>query len=582
MNLQTKLAKAFRSYIKRDYSTSKATHYILQQQFLWLLFLRIILYTLLLVGSYFISQADCNTFIVPHAVMFFFILVVYIFTIFSAFYLLISPHNGRRFGFIQILADAVFVTVLVLFTGSSTSNFTPVYFFPIIAGGLLLPLKGGLVAAAASTLFYGSLLALGQQQTMPWLQSCNLFAPVEWEASLNIFAVHGGLFFLAGVLSIFFGIRLRRTETALDFSLKQLDHLSEVYKQIFDNISTGLLTVDSKYVITSANKALASITGYRVREMLGKTFEEIFPDIHIETDVERLTTDFTTRYGKRCRLGFSCMNVAHDDNLNHEEDSVQMIIAMRDITEVENLERQVRQAEKLAAIGTMSASIAHDFRNPLTAISGSAQILAADFLDGSMQNDSSIELSNIIIRECDRLSSTIGEFLKFARPEELQPQFIQLDACLAEVMQVLRAGGHFPETALLRTEYQSNLAVWADEKQLFTVLDHLIDNAIPFCPEGQEIIRIKAEETALKENRNGQAVIQIKVEDNGKGIAEEFLPHIFDPFYTTRPDGTGLGLAIVHQIIQEHRGGITAENIGLENSEGTRGACFTFWLPLPE
>ncbi len=582
MNLQTRLAKAFGSYIKRDYSTSKTTHYILQQQFLWLLFLRIILYTLLLVASYFIDgQSACNTFIVPHAVMFSFILVVYTFTIFSAFYLLISPHKGRRFGFVQILADSAFVTVLVLFTGSSASNFTPVYFFPIIAGGLLLPLKGGLVAAAASTLLYGSLLVL-EQQTMPWLESCHLFAHVEWETSLNIFAVHGGLFFLAGVLSIFFGIRLRRTETALDFSLKQLDHLSEVYKQIFDNISTGLLTVDSEYVITSANKALASITGYRVREMLGKTFEEIFPSIHIETDVERLTTDFTTRYGKRCRLGFSCMNVAHDDPLSHEEDSVHMIIAMRDITEVENLERQVRQAEKLAAIGTMSASIAHDFRNPLTAISGSAQLLAADFLEGSMQNESSIELSNIIIRECDRLSSTIGEFLKFARPEELQPQFIQLDACVAEVMQVLRAGDNFPETALLHTEYPSNLAVWADEKQLFTVLDHLIDNAIPFCPRGQEIIRIKAEETVLKESGNGQVVIEFRVEDNGKGIAEDFLPHIFDPFYTTRPDGTGLGLAIVQQIIKEHHGGITAENIGLKNSEGTRGACFTFWLPLPE
>lgn len=582
MNIQMRLAKAFRTYIKRTPSSVKATHHILQQQLLWMLFLRITLYTLLLVASYFVGHSPCTTFIVPHEVMFIFILVVYTFTIFSAFYLLISPHKGRPFGFAQVLADSLFVTILVFFTGTSASNFTPVYFFPIIAGGLLLPLKGGLVAAAASTLLYGSLLLLEQQTVPPWLESYHLFVSTEWDNSLNIFAIHGLVFFLAGLLSILFGIRLRRTETALDFSLKQLDHLAEVYKRIFDNISTGLLTVNSERVITSANKALAGITGYTVREMLGKTFEEIFPGTRIESDVERLTADFTNRYGKRCRLGFSCMNVAHDDHLSHEEDYARMIIAMRDITEVEDLERQVRQAEKLAAIGTMSASIAHDFRNPLTAISGSAQILAADFKESSMLNDSSIELTDIIIRECDRLSFTIGEFLKFARPEELQPQFIQLDACITEVMQVLRAGGNFPKTALLHTEYQSNLAVWADEKQLFTVLDHLIQNAIPFCPRGREIIRIKAEETVLKEGRNWQAVVRIEVEDNGKGIAEEFLPAIFDPFYTTRPNGTGLGLAIVHQIIKEHHGGIVAENTGLKNSEGTRGACFTFWLPLPE
>lgn len=545
---------------------------ILRHQLLWMMVLRIVLYTLLMTVSSIFRAPQFDVILVPANFFVLLLLLVFLTTIFSAFYLLVDTGHPRKFGFLQTLLDTGFVSLLVFFSGLSQSIYLSVYFFPIISGGLILPRKGGMVAAAAATVQYGAILLLEANGYYPaYLQEYLWTSPSNPMRLFNHFSVHGLTFFLAAILSALFGLRLRKTETALSDSLKSYDRLASLYKQIFDNISIGILTIDGERRITSANHAVAKITGLDAETLIGSQLERHFSSLSLTSDNPRLTSDFLKADGSKVRIGYSVIDMEAPPEQGTSQPA-HKIITLKDISAIEQLERQVRQAEKLAAIGMMSASIAHDFRNPLTAISGSAQVLANEFSAGGAQSYSNYQLTTIILREANRLIVTIGDFLRFSRPEIANCAWFSLHGCLDEVLQVCRADPAWPESAEIHYEFDKTLDIWADEKEMFTVFSHLIMNGLAFCPPGREKVVITARETS---SEDGREVMEISVSDNGPGIAEDKREQVFDPFFTTRPEGTGLGLAIVRQTITEHQGTIS---IG-KGSEG--GAKFTLTLPLP-
>jgi len=393
--------------------------------------------------------------------------------------------------------------------------------------------------------------------------------------SLNYFAVNGLSFFLAALISTLFGMRLQKTETALSASIQKYDRLEILYKRIFDNISTGIITIDSEGLITSANNAVENITGLSPSSLTGNRLGQELPCLDLSFENQRLTTDFTKDSGITVRIGYAFMDIAQDEGSPAGEQSHEKIITLKDISEIEKLERQVRQTEKLAAIGMMSASIAHDFRNPLTAISGSAQVLSAEFASDGDNNYTNYELANIIIRESDRLIGTIADFLLFSRPEHANCEWFSLKACFEEAIEVLQAAPTWARSIEISLTMCTTIAIWADRKQMFTVFSHLIQNGLAFCPEGDELILITATEMDSRVTDNGNDQIEITIVDNGSGVKEDQQDLIFEPFYTTRTDGTGLGLAIVKQTIEEHHGTIVVTNS--DNS----GAIFTILLPIP-
>ncbi len=546
---------------------------LLRNQLLWMLLLRIILYTLLLAVSYIFKSSDLNVLVLPESLFTLLLLIVYLTTIFSAFWLLIYQGSLRNFGYTQTFIDSCFAAFLVFFSGSSSSIFSSVFFFPIIAGGLILPRKGGLVAAAAATLFYGIILFLETYGLYPsYIREYIVYPSHSFMVNINNFAVHGLTFFLAAVLSALFSKRLLKTENALNDSLKNFDRLAVLYKQIFDNISTGIVTIDGQDIISSANAATEKIVGMDKRLMLGKKLSDIFPNIDLSEANHRLAIDFLKDDGTYIRIGYSHMIIQNSESERRKPEPPHKIITLRDISEIEKLEQQVRQAEKLAAIGMMSASIAHDFRNPLTAISGCAQVLAREFSAEGKKGYANFELTNIIQRESNRLIATIGDFLRFSRPEHCHCNWFSLHSCLDEVLQVLKADPSWPTTARITYDIKGAIDIWADEKQMFTVFNHFIQNGLAFCPAGNECITITAQET--KTAVDGDA-IEISFRDNGPGIEESKKEQIFEPFFTTRTDGTGLGLAIVKQTIEAHHG-----TIAVGNGE-TGGGKFTITLPLP-
>lgn len=553
---------------------ASSSNQILRHQLLWMLLLRVVLYILLMAVSLIFRSPRLDIILVPIDLFVLLMLLVFLSTIFSAFFLLIHRGNPRNFGFLQTLLDTGFVSLLVFFSGLSQSIYISVYFFPIIAGGLILPRKGGLLAAAAATLQYGLILLLEAHGYYPaYLRDSLLMSTVSLMRLFNHFSVQGLTFFLAALLSAQFGLRLRKTESALSDSLKSYDHLASLYKQIFDNISIGILTIDDKRRITSANNAVAKITGLEAETLVGEKLNTYFPTLNLDDENPRLTSDFIKVGGEKVRIGYSVIDMGTAPKANIRAKATQKIITLKDISTIEKLERQVRQAEKLAAIGMMSASIAHDFRNPLTAISGSAQVLAQEFSTGDSTSYNNYQLTTIIIREANRLISTIGDFLRFSRPQIANCSWFSLHSCINEVLQVCRADPDWPESAEIHCDFDRNLDLWADEKEMFTVFTHLITNGLAFCPTGQERIVITAEEE-LSEDQ--EEVMKICVHDNGPGIAEDKWEQVFEPFYTTRAEGTGLGLAIVRQTIAEHQGNVTIDR----SPEG--GAVFTITLPLPQ
>lgn len=546
---------------------------ILRQQLLWMLLLRIVLYTVLTGLSDLFQNTRFEVIVPPKNLLVLFLLLVYLTTITSAILLMSLPGRLRIFGFLQSLLDTFFASLLVFYTGASQSIFTSVYFFPIIAGGLILPRKGGLVAAAAASLQYAAILGCEQLGIFPeYLSYFDFEAASNPLVSLNHFGVLGLTFFLAAMLSALFGRRLQKTENALTDSIRNFDRLATLYKQIFDNISTGILTVDDRNIITSANNATAAITGFSPEQLVDRKLGEMFPNLQLSGTDLRQSADFIKQDGTRIKIGYSHMPIhplvdAPDGNGSRHE-----IITLRDISEIERLENQMRQAEKLAAIGMMSASIAHDFRNPLTAISGSGQVLAREFASTASADSMNLELAEIIVRESNRLIGTIADFLKFSKPETATREWFSLATCLAEVVQVCRADPLWPSTCDLRLKFDHNFDIWADQKQMFTIFSHLIQNALAFCPPGREIIEIEA---AVVRRPDGQEGAAISVSDNGTGVTEKNREKIFEPFYTSRPDGTGLGLAIVRQTMEEHYGTI-------EVADGSLGgARFSLFLPLP-
>jgi two-component system sensor histidine kinase PilS (NtrC family) len=562
----------FKAFLDRTRRTNTVNQ-ILKHQLLWMMLLRVILYTLLLGLSYIFGNASLDVILMPGDLLILLLFTVYLTTISSAFYLFASEGNLRKFGFIQNLLDTFFATLLVYYTGISHSIFTSIYFFPIIAGGLILPRKGGLVAAAASTLLYGLILMLEVFGSYPTsLLEMGYRGADDPMVSLNHFSVQGLTFFLAAILSALFSLRIRTTEDALSDSLRNFDRLAVLYKQIFDNIATGIITVDSENIITSANNATAEITGYTPRALVGSQLTAHFPELNLQAPRMRQSADFTRHDGKHIRLGYSHMDLQQPGETSPDTLDQHKIITLRDISEIEQLERQMRQAEKLAAIGMMSAGIAHDFRNPLTAISGSAQVLANEFSQEGSENLFNYELADIILRESNRMIDTISDFLKFSRPEAANREWFSLRSCLNEVVQVCQADPAWPLSTRIEVLFDETIDIWADQRQMFTVLNHLIQNGMAFCPPGRELIEVEAEEV-----KHGDAgdTISISVSDNGQGVPRDDREKVFEPFFTSRADGTGLGLAIVKQIIEEHGGTIHID------SSSSGGAKFIVDLPLP-
>ncbi len=241
------------------------------------------------------------------------------------------------------------------------------------------------------------------------------------------------------------------------------------------------------------------------------------------------------------------------------EDSYAKLREQADL--VLEIEEQLRRADRLSALGELSAGMAHEIRNPLGSIRGTAEILK----DGIDPSDKRYEFAGILIKEVDRLNRVVQDFLDFSRPGGVRQEHFDLREALEEVLlltrqQTLKGG------VRTRFEVEEPPPVAGDREQFKQAFLNLVLNAVQAMPSGGDLV--------ISAQVAGDELL-LRFADTGQGIAPEALERIFNPFYTTRSEGTGLGLAITHRIVQGHGGRIEVQ------SRVGEGTVFTLHLPLP-
>ncbi|HEV2177270.1 MAG TPA: ATP-binding protein [Terriglobia bacterium] len=236
---------------------------------------------------------------------------------------------------------------------------------------------------------------------------------------------------------------------------------------------------------------------------------------------------------------------------------------------LEQVQAEARRSERLAALGQLSAGLAHEIRNPLGVIKGSAEMLAAKL---PPSDSVAVELAGYISSEVDRLNGMVGRFLDFARPLRLEPRSQQIAPVIERALKAIH--DRWPEAPVeVERQYAAHLpAVPVDAEMCEQVFTNLASNAYEALGEKGGKLRVRVA-PASTGNRSG---VQIDFEDSGPGVPIELREQIFNPFFTTKKTGTGLGLSIVSKIVDEHGGTIRA------TGEPAQGACFRVFLPGAE
>lgn len=344
---------------------------------------------------------------------------------------------------------------------------------------------------------------------------------------------------------------------------------SQAYNQfLVEHLTCGVIATDPKGGLTVVNP--------EARRLLG--LDELAPpaEIDLPEEIARLIPvtldgDFIGRDeeiilhpGARdeVNLRVSCLPFASEISR-----LLGAVLVLNDYSAIERLQRQVRQADRLASIGTLASGMAHEIKNPLTALKTFTQLLPKRYGDPEFRSDFALLGGNEILR----IERIVNDLLAFARPAPLMIEQVNLhDVVLAAVRLVTpqAAKQNIEVRALLnaRTDF-----VAADRDRLQQVLLNLILNAIQASEEGGWVeLHTESDEGSLLT----ESSIRLDVRDGGRGISKEMLPHIFDPFFTTKSEGTGLGLSVSYNIIAEHRGRL---EVASETGEGT---CFSIYLPI--
>ncbi|MDY6856902.1 MAG: ATP-binding protein [Thermodesulfobacteriota bacterium] len=361
---------------------------------------------------------------------------------------------------------------------------------------------------------------------------------------------------------------------------KQLDfnQLEALNRNIVMSINSGLLTTDIKGRITFFNKAAEEITGYGFSDVHNTFAEDLFPFLRDKKDwtTEKLANNmhslryeskFKKQNGDILYLGFSISLLK--DTMGED---IGKIIIFQNLTMFKEMEDHIKRVDRLAAVGRLSAGIAHEMRNPLASASGSIEVLNQELqLNGQHKR-----LMNIAINEIDRLNSLITDFMLFAQPGLGKKEDVVITKVIGDTLNEITNCPEWNKNNIeVRWDLSSHNTVKADPKQLRHVFWNIFTNAVQAMPEGGEL-QIKVRDLVSPNNTFEKMTesLEINITDTGCGIPEENLDSIFDPFFTTKDKGTGMGLAIAYRIIESYYGKIVVK------SELQRGTSFCILLPI--
>jgi two-component system sensor histidine kinase PilS (NtrC family) len=459
------------------------------------------------------------------------------------------------------LLDAVLVTAVVAGTGGARSMFVCLYVLLVVAACLLLSRAGALAIALLASGLYAAVVA-----SRNLVLALVLHEPVEpagpWDVPTIV--VLSGTLTIVSLASGGLSERLLRSQRELEHERRARAELQALTDAMFRSIGTGLVALDRAQTITAFNPAAQTITGVPMARACGASWADLFgpwslrqieavldgdPRASVRHEIDVRRPDGVT---VPVRITVSALEARDGTRLGG-------VATCEDLSPIRAMEAEVRQADRLATLGRMAANIAHEIRNPLASLSGAVEALTRADIPPAHR----ARLTEIVLRESERLSEMIDAFVEYARPAPLRVEPLDAVAVVDEVLGALRERMTRDGVKIVRV-CPPSLPLEADRQRLRQVLSTLCLNALGAMPAGGEL-RV--------EGRARAGTVEIRVTDKGERISAHDLAHVFEPFFRARHDATGLGLALVHRIVGEHRGEVAVR------SEPDLGAEFTVRLP---
>lgn len=470
----------------------------------------------------------------------------------SSAWLLLVPGPARppRIRWSACILDALVVTAVVAATGGGRSMFAFLYVLLVVTACLLLSRTGGVAIAGLCSALY-----IGVVFTRTVVPMTLVFDGPDETTTLEIMTMflNSGTLLVIAIVAGGLAERFHAARAELEAKRRALRDLQVFKDLVFHSVETGLVAIDRRHRITAFNRAAEEMTGVTAAAAIGQPWTALFGDAVPLTTIEagideKLRTTghhevaLTRRDGASVpvRIAFSPLRGADGARLG-------LIAACEDLSTIRSLEARMRQADRLATLGRMAANIAHEIRNPLASLTGAIEVLVGAERPAEMRD----RLAAIVLRESGRLNDIIKGFLEYARPAPLVPAPLDAAECLDEIL-VLVEHHAAPGTLKIIREFSGPLAITADPQQLRQVVWNLCLNAAQAMPDGGEL-------------RVGASIhdgcLEVRVTDTGEGIKSEDLPHIFEPFFSTKDGGTGLGLALVQRIVQDHGGDVEVQTV---------------------
>lgn len=518
-----------------------------------LIYIRIILVTILL-GSFYIFKVGYEKLVHPTAFSFF-IISLYLLTIVYALLLrwLKKESHFVVFAYVQLIIDVIAETALLYMTGGFGSMFALMFPLSILSAGIVLSRRACYVTATISSILYGLLLNL-QLFKIIKLSTTDVFSAKDF--FYNIFA-HVIAFYLIAFLGGYLTEKLHKATKSLEQQDTVVSDLRAFSRYVIESMPSGVFTTDLNGRITIFNSSAKEITKLEQASVIGGRPSEIFPFLGDPMNTLGRVEGVVDSGGTMIPVGMR-LSVLKDGT----GESIGIIGVFQDLTELKKMEAEVKRKEKWAFIGELSASIAHELRNPLASLKGAIEMLR----EKKVPEEHADHLMKIALSEMDRLNGIITDFLLYARPQEIKKKSFDLQKSLEDIATLLRSSEKDGKDVTITVRSAGSLIVDGDPKKLQQVFWNLGLNAVNASPD-KGVVDIYTEQ---KDN-----VVEVVFSDSGTGITPEDMEEIFYPFFTTMEGGTGLGLAIARKIAEEHGGNIIAE------SEGKgKGSIFRVILPL--
>jgi two-component system sensor histidine kinase PilS (NtrC family) len=486
----------------------------------------------------------------------------------TLFYIGIAQVASRKINLIiQVAGDLVVETVLVYFTGGLDSPFSFLYLVSIITASMLLYRRGGLLSASGAVILYGVLGDLMYYGVIPMPEQ-SWFVPTAWTSSrlyLNMATNFAG-FYATALLTSYLSEKLQKTSKELDANRQNLAELRALNQNVVESIPSGLITLSPDGIATFINPAGCLILREDAHAIVGRPIAQLgfYADGEWDEFRDTLSGGAVIRREKHdVAIGDELRTIGFAVTpLNTIEGAASgYTLIFQDLTDMKTLEAELRLKDRMAAVGELSAGIAHEIRNPLAAIAGSVQVLKKS----AALNPQEQRLMSIILKESERLNKTIADFLRFVRPQEKRPAEFDIAASLGETLDLLRNSPEVTASIAIEDEIvPPSYTIIGDSDQIRQVFWNIARNALQAMPNGGTL---RVTTAAAVDHYN------ITFNDNGRGMNDADQRRLFQPFRTNFPTGTGLGMAISYRIVQEHGG-----RIEVASHEGA-GTSITVSLP---